>query len=71
MIKGRAFMVYWSFEGTPPAQDAPSSARIKELWGVVVHFFTKTRWERTFFIVDSKYHYTPGLTPEGEAGESA
>jgi signal peptidase I len=70
MIKGKAFMVYWSFEGTPPSPDAPSSARIKELAGVVVHFFTKTRWERTFFIVDSKYHYTPGLTPEGEAGES-
>ena len=70
MIKGRAFMVYWSFEGSPPSPDAPTSARIKELAGVVVHFFTKSRWERTFFIVDSKYHYTPGLTPEGEAGES-
>ncbi|HXH92941.1 MAG TPA: signal peptidase I [Thermoanaerobaculia bacterium] len=70
MIKGKAFMVYWSFEGTPPSPDAPSSARIKELAGVVVHFFTKTRWERTFFVVDSKYHFTPGLTPEGEAGES-
>jgi signal peptidase I len=70
MIKGRAFMVYWSFEGTPPSPDAPPSARIKELAGVIVHFFTHTRWERTFFIVDSKYHFTPGLTPEGEAGES-
>jgi signal peptidase I len=70
MIKGRAFMVYWSFEGTPASPDAPASARIKELLGVVVHFFTKSRWERTFFIVDSKYHFTPGLTPEGEAGES-
>jgi len=70
MIKGRAFMVYWSFEGTPPSPDAPTSARIRELAGVVVHFFTKSRWERTFFVVDSKYHFTPGLTPEGEAGES-
>ena len=70
MIKGRAFMVYWSFEGTPPSPDAPTSARVKELAGVVGHFFTKSRWERTFFIVDSKYHFTPGLTPEGEAGES-
>jgi signal peptidase I len=70
MIKGRAFMVYWSFEGTPPPPDAGTQARIKELWGVVHYFFTKTRWERMFFIVDSKYHFTPGLTPEGEAGES-
>src|SRR3954468_23298388 len=70
LIKGRAFMVYWSFEGTPASPEAPPSERIKELLGVAVHFFTKSRWERTFFIVDSKYHFTPGLTPEGEAGES-
>lgn len=68
MIKGRAFMVYWSFASVPPPPDAPPSARLKELAGVVVHFFTKTRWERTFFIVDSKYHFTPGLLPESDSG---
>jgi signal peptidase I len=57
MIKGRAFMVYWSFRGIPPPPDAPSSERLKELFGVVFHFFTRTRWDRTFLIVDSKYHY--------------
>lgn len=57
MIKGRAFMVYWSFAGNPPPPDAPLTERIKELLGVVVHFFTRTRWDRTFFIVDSEYHY--------------
>lgn len=69
MIKGRAFMVYWSFEGTPPSPDAPFMERIKELASVVVHFFTRTRWERTFFIVDSKYHYSPSRSPD-EAGET-
>lgn len=69
MIKGRAFMVYWSFQGTPPPPDSPPSARIKELAGVLLHFFTRTRWERTFFIVDSKYHYTPSRSPD-EAGFS-
>ena len=64
MIKGRAFMVYWSFRGTPPPPDAPPSERVKELLGVVVHFFTRTRWDRTFFIVDSRYHYHP--EPDGE-----
>lgn len=70
MIKGRAFMVYWSFRGTPPPPDAPTSARIAELADVFIHFFTRTRWERTFFIVDSKYHYTPERTPEAETGYS-
>jgi len=31
----------------------------KELANVVLHFFSRTRWDRTFFIVDSKYHYHP------------
>ncbi len=68
MIKGRAFMVYWSFASVPPSPDSPSSARLKELAGVVIHFLTKTRWERTFFIVDSKYHFTPGQLPEADSG---
>ncbi len=64
MIKGRAFMVYWSFRGTPPPQGAPASARIRELAKVVLHFFPNTRWDRTFFIVDSKYHYHEEPTAE-------
>jgi signal peptidase I len=59
MIKGRAFMVYWSFRGTPPPPDAPPADRIKELGSVFIHFFTRTRWDRTFLIVDSHYHYHP------------
>ncbi len=68
MIKGRAFMVYWSFKGTPPAADAPPIERVKELWRVVWRFFPDTRWSRMFFIVDSKYHFTPERSP-GEPGE--
>lgn len=60
MIKGRAFMVYWSWKRTPSQQaEATAGTHIKELLDVVVHFFPGTRWERTFFIVDSKYHFTP------------
>lgn len=70
MIKGRAFMVYWSFSAAPPPPDAPPIDRVKELAGVVIHFFTETRWERTFFIVDSKYHFTPNVTPEADSGYS-
>lgn len=59
MIKGRAFMVYWSFHGTPPPPDAPTIERIKELGRVVYYFFPRSRWDRSFLIVDSKYHYHP------------
>lgn len=65
LIKGRAFMVYWSFEGEPAPPGSPPIERLKELGRVVWHFFTKTRWHRTFFIVDSKYHYTPGVSGYG------
>ncbi len=68
MIKGRAFMVYWSFRGQPPPPDAPPSDRVKELFGVVLHFFTRTRWDRTFLIVDSHYHYHP--EPDSETSTS-
>jgi signal peptidase I len=59
LIKGRPVLVYWSFRGEPPPPGSPSIERLKELAGVVVHFFSRTRWDRTFFIVDSKYHYHP------------
>ncbi len=59
MIKGRAFMVYWSFAGEPPPPGSPPIERLKELFGVVIHFFDRTRWQRTFFVVDSRYHFTP------------
>jgi signal peptidase I len=64
MIKGRAFMVYWSFD-MRPANGATARERIEELGKVVWYLFSKTRWERSFFIVDSKYHYTPGITAYG------
>ncbi|HJQ38010.1 MAG TPA: signal peptidase I, partial [Thermoanaerobaculia bacterium] len=64
MIKGRAFMVYWSFDAAPPPQGT-TSARIKELWGVLRNFVSKTRWHRMFFIVDRQYHYTPGISSYG------
>ena len=64
-IKGRPFMVYWSFDAKPASQDADPRQRADELWGVLRHFPDKTRWKRMFFIVDSKYHYTPGVSAYG------
>ncbi|HXI14066.1 MAG TPA: signal peptidase I [Thermoanaerobaculia bacterium] len=57
LIKGRAFLVYWSFRGTPPPPDSPVIERVKELLTVFFKFLTRTRWDRTFFVVDSQYHY--------------
>jgi signal peptidase I len=65
MIKGRAFMVYWSFEGTPPPPGSSHRERLREAGNVLLHFFQRTRWHRTFFIVDSRYHYTPGVNLNG------
>jgi signal peptidase I len=52
MIKGRAFMVYWSY-----ALKRRPAGRIEELGLVLRGFFTNTRWGRTFFVVDREYHY--------------
>ena len=53
-VKGRAFAIYWSF-------DAPPRLRLEEAQGgggvarrlatVARHFFTRTRWDRTFRLV--------------------
>jgi len=65
LIKGRAFMVYWSFdaEGAPP--DASIRDRLTELGSVGLNFRSKTRWRRSFFLVDRVYHYTPGVSSYG------
>jgi len=51
-VKGRAVLIYWSFE----AQDNDwqwrgIGHRVKQLAEVLLHFFTKTRWEREFRLV--------------------
>ncbi len=66
LIKGRAFLVYWSYRGLPAAPGAPPAERLRELGSVVAHFFSRTRWDRTFLVVDSKYHYRESGNPPGE-----
>jgi signal peptidase I len=72
MIKGRAFMVYWSFCSHPPPPDASLRERLRELGNVAwpPNFIRKSRWDRTFFIVDSRYHYHPEPDCESETGFS-
>lgn len=48
-IKGKALVIYWSYEsGREDYLDEGYTASIKRLGSVVVHFFTRTRWERLF-----------------------
>ncbi len=51
-VKGRAVLIYWSFEA--PRNDwqwRGLGHRLKQLMDVFVHFFTKTRWDRTFKLI--------------------
>jgi signal peptidase I len=48
-IKGRALMIYWSYEsGREDYVDEGLAASTKRIVGVITHFFTRTRWERLF-----------------------
>jgi signal peptidase I len=51
-ILGRPLFVYWSFQ-TPADQIAKTSLgdRIGFMVHIVIHFFTETRWARTFHII--------------------
>lgn len=52
-LKGRAFVVYWSFAEDPlDAMDSPGwRGRLRQVAQVALHFFSRTRWERTLRIV--------------------
>jgi signal peptidase I len=48
-IKGKALMVYWSYESDrEDYQDEGLAAMVRNVASVVTHFFTKTRWNRLF-----------------------
>lgn len=65
LIKGRAFMVYWSFEGDPPPARSSLRTRLAHLLHVVWRFFPDTRWDRTFLVVDRTIHEKPGISSYG------
>jgi signal peptidase I len=47
-IKGKALMIYWSFDAgaQPQAEEPGIGATVSRMVSVVTHFFTRTRWER-------------------------
>jgi signal peptidase I len=51
-IKGRALLVYWSYQAEPDSAEWHGVAdKVGRLAKVAFHFFTRTRWDRTFRLV--------------------
>ena len=51
-LKGRAFMIYWSVESDPDLGDSSTAGiQLRQLGRLALHFFSFTRWERTFHVV--------------------
>jgi signal peptidase I len=51
-LLGKALVIYWSFE-TPKDEYLKTSLseRLKQFYDVFIHFFSKTRWDRTLKII--------------------
>jgi signal peptidase I len=48
-VKGRALVIYWSYESDREDYEASGAAdTVKGLGSVFAHFFTRTRWDRMF-----------------------
>ncbi len=51
-IKGKAMLVYWSYESDEQSFTAGSvSERLKQFGNVILYFFTRTRWNRTLQVI--------------------
>lgn len=51
LIRGSAFLVYWSYDATTEEYLATGWNRIVNLGKTLVNFFKNSRWERTFKII--------------------
>lgn len=51
-IIGKPIMVYWSFDAPTEEWDGAGN-NLPHLANLVIHFFDKTRWERTFLLIRS------------------
>jgi signal peptidase I len=51
-VKGRALMVYWSVESDSETVEWPGwRGRLRQVRELAEHFFSRTRWSRTFRVV--------------------
>ena len=49
-IEGTPLLIYWSFEA-PTADLTNGNIGVDHIFDVITHFFTKTRWTRTFKLI--------------------
>ncbi|MFC2173984.1 signal peptidase I [Acidobacteriota bacterium] len=50
-IKGRALLIYWSFQAREGTHTLQGTDKVKEFFYVVTRFFHKSRWRRTFKLI--------------------
>ena len=50
-IVGKPAIIFWSYDATTEALTDPNFISLDHLWDIATHFFTKTRWRRTFMVV--------------------
>jgi len=51
-IKGRAFVIFWSYEEERDAYLHTSVVdRVLAIWSKITHLFTRTRWSRSFDLI--------------------
>jgi signal peptidase I len=51
LVRGRALMVYWSYDATTEEYlETNLVKKVKNLFSTVFHFFSRTRWGRTFHL---------------------
>jgi signal peptidase I len=51
LVKGRALLVYWSYDAAPAGAFTGRGAALRRLIDTGLHFFGRTRWDRTFRVV--------------------
>lgn len=52
LVSGRPLVIYWSYETPQGAYlETSFSDRVSQTLGMILHFFTKTRWRRTLKLV--------------------
>ncbi|MCD6452654.1 MAG: signal peptidase I [Acidobacteria bacterium] len=52
LIRGRAFIIYWSYEAERGTYlETGFKNRVRNFFSILFHFFTKTRWRRSFTLV--------------------